>query len=195
VRIPSLTQHEAYLQGAYIGRSFDLGGQAGLVWGGDEIVGGSRHVGTSLRLKRVSEIVSDVIVEANGSFYEDLWVIGLAPSATLAFWPLSLTAGLSAQQFDADTLLAASLTSSLTFGSVSLWAGGKYGPEYRAAYLTQFAVFNAQERSLWTLLTGIRVQASAQTSLSLSYTWVRLRSSDGLQSAVHNLSLGTAFTL
>jgi len=195
MRIPGFTQHEAYLQAGYTGKHLDLGALGGWVWGGDEVVGGSRHAGASLRLKRIHEHLNEVLVEAYASFYRDLWVIGLAPSATLLFWPLSITAGISAQQFEAETLVAAALSSSLTLGSVSVWAGGKYGPEYRAAYLGQFAVFNAQERSLWSILAGMRLHTSAQTNLFVSYALVRLESSDGLKSAVHNLSLGTAFTL
>jgi len=196
VRIPGFIQHEIYLEAGYAGKHVDLLGQGALVWGGDAVVGGSRHVGTSLRLKYLSGIVSEVLIEATGNFYRDLWVIGLAPSATLTFGPVSITAGMSAQQFVHETLLSASLTASLGMGSsVSFWAGGKYGPEYRAAYLSQFAVFNAQERSTWAILAGARVRTSPQWAIFVNYAFLRLESPDGLESAVHNLSIGTAFTL
>jgi tetratricopeptide (TPR) repeat protein len=194
-RIPSFTQHEIYVEGGYIGKHVDLLGQAALVWGGDAVVGGSRHAGTSLRLKHLNNYVSEILVEATGSFYGDLWVISLAPSSTLMLGPLSFTAGISAQQFVHETLLAASLTTALTVGDVSLWVGGKYGPEYRAAYLSQFAVFNAQERSIWSASAGARVRTSAHWSLFANYSLLRLQSPDRLHSTVHNLSVGTAFTL
>jgi hypothetical protein len=136
-----------------------------------------------------------VLLEATGSFYGDLWVISLAPSSTLTVGPVSFTAGVSAEQFAHETLVSASLTSALTIGNFSFWAGGKYGPEYRAAYLSQFAVFNAQERSTWAVLAGARVRTAAQWSLFANYALLRLQSPDGWMSAVHNLSIGTAFNL
>ena len=148
-----------------------------------------------MRLKQLGAQLSEVLVEAAGSFYRDLWVVSLAPSATLAFWPLSVTAGGSVSRFADDTLLAASLTLALTFSDVSLWAGGKYGPEYRAAYLSQFAVFNAEERSLWAVLAGARWRTSTHWSVFVNYALLRLESPDHLQSTLHNLSLGAAFTL
>jgi hypothetical protein len=195
IRIPSFTQHEIYLEAGYAGKHLDILGQGALVWGGDAVVGGSRHVGISLRLKYLNKYLSEVLVEANGSYYRDLWVISLAPSSTLTLGPVSLTAGISYQQFAHETLLSASLTSALTVGPVSFWAGGKYGPEYRAAYLSQFAVFNAAERSNWAILAGARVRTAAQWAIFANYAFLRLEAPDGLLSGVHNLSVGTAFTL
>jgi hypothetical protein len=195
VRIPGLTQHEVYVETGYIGKRLDLLGQAGLVWGGDAIVGGSRHVGSTLRVKPWNEYLSEVSVDVTASFYHDLWVIGLATSATLTLGPLSLAAGVSAQQFEHERLVSASLTPTLTFGDVSFWIGGKYGPEYRAAYLSQFAVFNAADSSEWATLAGARIRTSAHWSLFLSYSLLGLESRDGVASALHSLSIGTAFTL
>jgi hypothetical protein len=194
-RIPSFTQHEIYVEAGYIGKTVDLLGQAALIWGGDAVVGGSRHVGTSLRFKRLNHHLGEVLIEATGSFYGDLWVIGLAPSSTLTFGPFSATAGVSAEQFAHETFISASLTSALVLGDFTVWAGGKYGPEYRAAYLSQFAVFNAQDRSRWAVLAGARVRTAAQWSVFANYALLRLESPDGLMSAVHSLSIGTAFTL
>ena len=195
VRIPSANQHEIYLEAGYLGEHLDLLGHGALVWGGLEVVGGSRHIGSSLRLKYLNDLVTEVLVEVSGSFYQDLWVLGLAPSTTLTLAPVSLTAGVSAQQFVHETLLSGTLTASLTLGNFSFWAGGKYGPEYRAAYMSQFAVFNAAERSTWAILAGARVRTAEQWSIFLSYALLNLQSPDGLQSKVHNLSVGTAFTL
>jgi hypothetical protein len=195
VRIPGFTQHEVYVNTGIIGKHVDLLGQGALIWGGDAVVGGSRHVGTTLRLKFSNEVLREVVVDATGSFYRDLWVISLAPSTTITWGHLSLTAGVSAQQFEHDTLVSASLTPALTFGDFSFWIGGKYGPEYRAAYLSQLAVFNAADRSLWAALAGARIRTSAQWSLFVSYALLGLESPDGLKSALHSLSVGTAYTL
>jgi hypothetical protein len=195
VRIPGFTQHEIYLEAGYAGKHFDILGQGALVWGGDQVVGGSRHVGSSLRLKYLNRFVSEVLVEVAGSYYHDLWVLSLAPSSTLTLGPVSLTAGVSAQQFAHETLVSGSLTAGLTVGLVSFWAGGKLGPEYRAVYLSQFAVFNAQERSNWAVLAGARVRLGPQWSIFANYAMLGLQSPDGLLSAVHNLSVGSAFTL
>ncbi|HET6339476.1 MAG TPA: tetratricopeptide repeat protein, partial [Polyangiales bacterium] len=120
-RIPSFTQHEIYVEAGYIGKTVDLLGQAALIWGGDAVVGGSRHVGTSLRFKRLNDHLGEVLIEATGSFYGDLWVIGLAPSSTLTFGQLSATAGVSAEQFAHETLISASLTSALVLGDFTVW--------------------------------------------------------------------------
>jgi hypothetical protein len=194
-RIPDFNQHEVYVEAGFIGKHVDVTGQAALVWGGDALVGGSKHVGTSVRFKRLNNYLSEVLVEATGSFYGDLWVIGLAPSATLTVGPLSFTAGVSAQQFVHETLVAASLTTALTIDDVSFWVGGKYGPEFRAAYLSQFAIFNAQERSTWAASAGARVRTGAHWSLFANYALLRLQSADGVMSFVHNLSIGSAFSL
>lgn len=193
-RIPGFSQHEAYVQSGYTGTSVDLLGQAALVWGGDTLLGSSRHVGALLRIRSIDDHVSSVLFEASGSFYPDLWVIGMTPSATVTFGLLSLTAGVAAQQFAHDTLFSASLSSTLVLGTVSVWAGGKLGPEYRAAYLSQFAVFNAEERSTWALSAGARLNISAQWSLHTNYALLHLQSPDGISSLLHNLNLSAAFS-
>jgi tetratricopeptide (TPR) repeat protein len=195
IRVPALTQHEVYLAAGLIGKHMDLLGQGALVWGGDAVVGGSRHVGSTLRLKYLTTMLSELAVDLTGSFYRDLWVIGMAPSATLTLGPLSLTAAISVEQFQHDTLLSASLTPALALGAVSFWISGKYGPEYRAAYLSQFAVFNAADRTLWALLPGARIRASTHWSLFASYALLRLESGDGLPSTLHSVSVGAIYTL
>jgi hypothetical protein len=194
-RIPGLTQHEAYVEAGFIGKHLDVLGQGALIWGGDAIVGGSRHVGSTLRIKSWSDYLSEVSVDVSGSFYRDLWVIGLATTATLTLGPLSLTGGVAAQQFEHARMISVSLTPSLVFGDVSFWIGGKYGPEYRAAYLSQFAVFNAADSSQWSVLSGVRIRTSEHWSVFLSYALLGLESPDGLASTLHSLAVGTAFAL
>ncbi len=194
-RIPGFTQHEVYVSAGVIGKHLDLVGQGALIWGGDAVVGGSRHVGATLRVRFSSAALSEVLVDATGSFYHDLWVAGLAPSATLAFGPLTLTAAVSAQQFEHETLVSGSLTPTLTLGDCSFWIGGKYGPEYRAAYLSQLAVFNAADRSLWAALAVVRVRTSPQGNVFVSYALLGLESPDGLESYLHSLTVGAAYAL
>src|SRR5205085_9406416 len=105
VRIPGFTQHEIYVETGVIGIHVDLLGQGSLIWSGDAVVCGSRHVGSTLRLKYLSHVLSELLVDVTGSFYHDLWVIGVAPSATITLGAFSLSAGVSVEQFQHDTLL------------------------------------------------------------------------------------------
>ncbi|HEY2733518.1 MAG TPA: tetratricopeptide repeat protein, partial [Polyangiales bacterium] len=109
-RVPGFTQHEVYAQAGYTSKELDILGQGAVVWSGDAVVGGSRHVGASLRRKYFGALPGNVFVEVSGSYYADLWVVRLAPSWTVTFDPISLTAGVAIEQFAHDTLASASLT-------------------------------------------------------------------------------------
>jgi hypothetical protein len=191
-RIPPLTQHEVYLSAGYTGKHVDLVAEGALIWGGDQIVGGSRHGGALLRWKYPTMHISEASVEAAGNFYSDLWMLSLAPSVTLTFGNFSLTANGMLQRFTDDTFASVSLTPSLTLGGISLWLGARYGIEYRTAYLSQFGVFNAQDRSPWAAFAGTRIQLDPAWALLVNYALLGLESRDGLRSTLHSLSAGPA---
>jgi hypothetical protein len=159
------------------------------------VVGGSRHIGLSARTKYGGTFAGDVFIEVSGSYYQDLWVVRVAPAWTLNLSPVALTASVAVERFAHDILGGASLTASLSLGSFSFWLNAKVGPEYRAAYLSQFGVFNAEDRSDWGGSAGARWRVDEHWALFVGYTLLRLRTSDGLLSELHNVNIGTVFTL
>jgi hypothetical protein len=194
-RIAGFSQHEAYLQAGYSSVSLEVLAHAALIWGGAAIDAGSLHGGLSLRLRNMPEFLDEVLNEAFVSRYQDLWVIKLSSAWRFLLGAFSLTPGLAVEQLARQALVSSSLTAALALGPISLWINGKYGSEYRSAYLSQFAVFNGEDRSVWSAGAGIRVSADQHWSFFASYAVIRLRSADGLSSALHILSVGTAYVL
>jgi hypothetical protein len=194
-RVPGFTQHEIYAQAGYVSPTLDILGHGALIWSGDAVVGGSRHLGASLRRKYAGAFPGDVFIEVSGSYYQDLWVARIAPAWTVALSPVALTASVAVERFAHEILGGASLTASLALGSLSCWVNAKVGPEYRAAYLSQFGVLNAEDRGLWGASAGARWRVDEHWALFVSYTLLRLRTSDGLLSELHNVNIGTVFTL
>jgi hypothetical protein len=194
-RVASLVQHEVYAQGGYTSPRLDLQATAAWIWGGDILVGSSRHAGAALRSRYLGRYPGNFLLETSASYYRDLWVVAFSPSWTQTLGPLSVTAGVSTQQFAHDTLLSASLWLGFGSGSASFSLGGRYGSEYRAAYLSQLSVFNAEERSIWAILANAGMRLSQHWTLFAGYGAIRLRSRDGLLSTLHSISTGTVFTL
>jgi len=192
-RVAGFVQHEIYGQAGFADERIEALAHAALIWSGD-IVGGSRHAGASLRLRYGGSLPGDVFVEASASYYRDLWAFRLAPSWTIIAGPWSLTLEVAGQHVDRQWLGAGSGSVTLTSGKFTFSLGGKLGAEYRAAYLYQTAVFNAADRSLWSVSAGTQLRIDATWSLFVSYIHVRLRSGDGLSSALHNLSLGSVLS-
>ena len=192
-RVAGFVQHEVYAQTGYVDEHIEALAHGALIWSGD-VVGGSRHAGASLRVRYGGGFSGDIFVEASGSYYRDLWAFRLAPSWTVLAGPWSLTLEAAAQRVAQEWLGAGSASVTLTSGPLTFSLGGKLGTEYRAAYLQQFAVFNAADRSLWSVSAGSQLRIDATWSLFVSYIHVRLRSADGWSSAVHNLSLGSALS-
>jgi hypothetical protein len=192
-RVAGFVQHEVYARTGYADAKLEALVHAALIWSGD-VVGGSRHAGASLRVRYGGSLPGDVLVEASGSYYRDLWAFRLAPSWTVLHGPWSLTLEAAAQRAASQFLFAGSVSVTLTSGKFTFSLGGKLGPEYRAAYLYQSAVFNAADRSLSSVSAGSQLRIDASWSLFVSYMWVRLRSGDGLSSALHNASLGSVFS-
>jgi hypothetical protein len=141
------------------------------------------------------QLVGELLLESSASFYRDLWVARLAPAWRLTVGTFSITPGFALQRFAQATLGSLSLVLAYTSKLWSIWLSGKYGSEYRAAYLAQFAIFNSEDRSAWAASAGLRLRAGGCCAVFASYALNRLKSPDGLLSELHLLSVGTAFIL
>ena len=75
-----------------------------LIWSGDAVVGGSRHIAASVREKYQGALAGDVFLEISASYFQDLWVVRVAPAWTVAFDPLTLTASVTVERFDHEDL-------------------------------------------------------------------------------------------
>jgi Tetratricopeptide repeat len=190
-RVAGYAQHEAHLEAGYTSERVDVLAHGALISSAGDVLSASRHVGLSGRLRYFGEL----LLELSGSFYQDLWVARLAPAWQLTWGVFSVTPGFALQRFARETLGSASLGAAFTWARWMLWINAKYGDEYRAAYLTQFAVVNSEDRTTWGVSAGLRVRFGERFALFGSYGFNRLKSPDGLRSDLHLLSVGTALTL
>ena len=106
---------------------------------------------------------------------------------------LSVTPGVSFEHYLQTNLVSGSIGAAYDFTHLSLSAGGKYGPEYRAAYLPRFAVFNSEDRSVWGAWASVRTNLSRHVSMFVTYIVNELSTPDKISSRVQLLSLGAAF--
>jgi tetratricopeptide (TPR) repeat protein len=194
-RVPGLNQHELYLQGGYNAANVSAMAHGALIWGGDAIVAGSLHGGLSLHVRYLEAALEEVVTDVTASHYQDLWVGRLSVAVRLAFGQFRVTPGIAIEQFAHRTMAAASTTGEVLWGTVSLWVSGKYGEEYRAAYLSQFAIFNSDEYSRWSMGAGVRFRQDQHWTWFAQYALIGTRSADGLNSALHILSVGSIYEL
>lgn len=190
-RVAGYAQHEGYAQLGYTSERFGVLAHGAVITSADGVLGGSRHLGASARWRSLGEL----LLELSGSFYDDRWVARLAPAFQLGAGDFLITPGFSLQRLTRETLGAVSLSVTLALNRWWLWFSGKYGEEYRAAYLSQFAVFNSEDRSEWGASAGLRVHVAECCAVLASYGFNRLKSADGVASDLHSLSVGTALTL
>ena len=79
--------------------------------------------------------------------------------------------------------------------ALTLWVGGKYGDEKRAAYLTVAYIYNSPATIPYGWWAGVTVRPGQKTALTLGYTYDRLVRSDtapAQNSLVHSLTLGVS---
>jgi tetratricopeptide (TPR) repeat protein len=190
-RIAGYVQHEGYAQAGYASEAFGALAHGAVIWSPDSALGTSRHVGLSARVRCLGEIS----LEMSGSFYQDLWVARIAPAWQLSFGAFRLTPGFALQRFARATRGSGSLAATVTWGRSLFWLSGKYGPEYRAAYLSQFVVVNSEDRSEWGTAAGLKISIIACFALFCGYAFNRFTSLDGLRSDLHLLNIGTVLTL
>lgn len=191
-RVAGVDQHELYAQAGISANSWLVLGHAAMVWSADPRSDGSVHAGLSARYASIGQLLTEVSAELTVSGYPDVW-IGRAASAwqfTVGSW--SITPGVGVTKHLLDYLTAVSLTLSKRFGVLSLWVSGKYGPEYRAAFLSQFALLNSEDRSVWSVSAGLRAMLPAGLALLAGYLFLGMRTPDMLPASMHLINVGTA---
>jgi opacity protein-like surface antigen len=135
----------------------------------------------------------DLELRATASFYDDLKVLRAEPS-----WRIPIALGLSirpgvAVEDAAGVVLATGLaTLSFDHRRFGLWVGGKYGDEVRPVLFAVPVVVDVVERIPYGAWAGVRVNASDDVRIHLSYAMDRLKQTDGTQTSAHTLSLGAA---
>ena len=142
--------------------------------------GTSHHVGASARYSRFG----DATLALSTSFFSDATVL----RAELA-WLLPLGRGFSLRpsavlqwartdQYGSGVVGGGGLTAAWTGARGGVFLGGKYGEEFRAAYLTRQLVMNIPERITWGAWAGGEVYAGRGVTLGLAYEYDRLRRTD-----------------
>ena len=192
-RVAGIDQHELYLQAGLVSGALMLQMHGATVWSADPTTDGSTHAGLSGRYLALGNVLEESALEVAISRYPDLWVGRVAVSGRLAFGTWSLTPGISILRVREETLTAGSLSLSKTFGVLTLWVTGKLGPEYRAAYLAQFALLNSEDRSVWSGGAGARARLSVSWSLLAGYFYLRMRTPDGFAASMHLVNVGIVY--
>jgi tetratricopeptide (TPR) repeat protein len=190
-RVADYAQHEGYFQLGYTRERFGVHAHGAWLSSADGGLGVSRHVGVSGRLHAMGELLCELFA----SSYRDAWVARIAAAWQLTSGSWTLTPGLALQRLARETLGSASLGAGFNADRWSVWIHGRYGTEYRAAYLTQFAVFNGDDRSRWAALVGLRLRVGTAGAVFMTYGFNRLKSPDGLSSDMHLLGAGTTWML
>jgi tetratricopeptide (TPR) repeat protein len=193
-RVADVSQHELYLQGGLISGAWLLQLHGAMVWSADPATDGSTHAGLLGRYLAYGSVLEESSLEVDVSRYPDLWVGRVAASLRLAFGTWSITPGISISRVRDEPLIAGSMSLAKTFGALTLWGSGKVGPEYRAAYLSQFALLNSEDRSVWSGGGGARARLTAAWSLLASYFYLRMRTPDALPASMHLINIGIVYS-
>lgn len=191
-RVAGYTQHEAYLHAGYAKDSLEVLAHAAYVWGGDALGTGSAHAGLTARVP-IADVLRDVNGQLTLSRYPDLWIVRVSVSTVFSLGRIQLVPEIAVEQVGHEALTSGALTASLALGNLTLWASGKIGEEYRAAFLSQFAVFNSEDRSLWSVAGGLRFGLSEHWALFGSYIHLRTRTRDEIASSVDIVGLGPLY--
>lgn len=193
-RVAELDQHELYVQAGAASESFLLLGHAAMVWSADPRSDGSVHAGLSARYSSSGDGLAEISGELTVSRYPDLWISRAASAWRFALGSWSITPGIAVMKHLADYLTAASLTLGKSFAALSLWVSGKYGPEYRAAFLSQFALLNSEDRSVWSIGAGLRAALTERLALLANYFFLVMRTPDKLPASMHLINVGAAIS-
>jgi tetratricopeptide (TPR) repeat protein len=192
-RVAQVKQHELYLQAGLANHELQLLAHGALVWSGDPQLDGSLHAGLSGRYYLLPRPLKQASLELTASRYPDGWVGRAATSWLFGFDVWNITGGVSLIRAQTQTLAAISLSLGIDIKALTVWIGGKYGQEYRAAYLSQFALLNSEDRSLWSFSGGTRFAMNEHWTLFGSYLYLRAQTPDGLLAGMHLANLGIAF--
>jgi hypothetical protein len=187
-RVANIDQHEGYLQAGYAGAMFGLSLHGAVLFAGYSTLGRSEHIGVAGRWTSHG----DALLELTASIYPDLLVTRAAAAWVVRLGRYRLIPGLSVEHFARETLLSGSFNASVDVLLFSVSVGGKYGPEYRAAYLSRSAVLNSEDRSEWGAWLSVRAGVSAHLDLFATFTVIELTSPDKIVSHVQLLGLGAS---
>lgn len=190
-RVDTVMQNEGYLQAGYAGERFGLSLHGALLFAGYSALGRSAHFAVAGRLTHFGSIA----LELSGSIYPDFFVTRIAPAWELSFGSLSVVPGIGFEHYLQKNLVSGSLGVGYKISRLSLSAGGKYGPEYRAAYLSSFAVFNSEDHSVWGAWALARANLSSHVNVFVTYAVNELDTPDKTPTRVQLLSLGAACNL
>ncbi len=193
---PFAGQHEVYLHAGYgvpfVGATLhyavvrDQGGLSTT----------SNHIGMGARISPLGHIFLDLAA----SFYSDATVFRVGPSWWVPLrFGLSLQPGLALQVAQGQVYFNYAFVAAFSRGRFSLWAGGKYGEEFRPAYLDATIIYNLSDKVLAGALGGASIKLGkwggpgkpGKSLLSLYYTYDCLRPSDGTADTnLHALTIG-----
>lgn len=193
-RVAELDQHELYAQAGASAGVLRVLGHAAMVWSADPRTDGSAHAGLSARYLSVGHALEEISLELIASRYPDLWIGRLGTTLRLVMGTWSVTPGVSLTKVQQEILSAFSVSLAKSFGALSLWASGKIGPEYRAAYLSQFALLNSEDRSVWSLGAGIRASLDSGWSSIVGYLFLNMRTPDSLAARMHLLNVSVVYS-
>ena len=193
-RVLGVDQHELYLQAGITHGVWLLQMHGAMVWSADPTTDGSTHAALSGRYLAFGNVLEEGTLELAASRYPDIWVGRVATSMRVALGTWSITPGVSISRVRDETLIAGSMSLAKTFGALTLWGSGKIGPEYRAAYLSQFALLNSEDRSVWSGGAGGRARLTRAWSLLAGYFYLRMRTPDGLAAGMHLLNTGIVYS-
>lgn len=193
-RVAEVDQHELYLQGGATAGPLRVLGHAAMVWSADPRTDGSAHGGLSGRYLSLGSAWEEFSLELTASRYPDLWVLRLAAALRIALGSWSVTPGIGVTKLQQEFLSAFSLSLAKSFGALSLWVAGKLGPEYRAAYLSQFALLNSEDRSVWSFSAGARASLDSAWSLLLGYFFLSMRTPDKLAARMHWMNVSIVYS-
>jgi tetratricopeptide (TPR) repeat protein len=193
--LAAFSQHEGYADFGLTTKSFDLVFHGALVADGTGTYGASPHVGLSGRVS----LQGDLRIDASASLYTDATVYRAAARFRLpVYGPFFVEPGIAGQDADGQAYATGSLSAILVWPSVSLWIGGKYGEEFRPAYLDAHVVYDIPEHIVFGAWAGARVHIIGKVGLEAAYAFDWLRQQDRLsppQSGAHAFALGPVVEL
>ena len=186
------SQHDLYLDLGYSARAAGFTLHYALISDGSGYSGITHHVGLTGRYSRGF----DALLNLSASIYQDTPVLRGELS-----WMIPIFGGFSARPSAAvqwtktDWFKTLGLTLLYSHRVFSLWLGGKFGDEQRAAYLNVAYIYDTPARIPYGVWAGAAVRPGRRFTLSLNYSYDRLVSTEknlSFDSPFHALTLGLA---
>jgi hypothetical protein len=165
-------QHEGYASLGWARRRVGVSLHYALVSDGSGYTGLSHHVGVSARWSPLGDGNLDGAASIYGS---EVVVRGDASWSFPLGHGFSVRPGIAVQWHPSEALPNGFVTLAWDRARGGVFAGGKYGEEYRPAYLSLGSIANLAERIEGGAWAGGRVQVG-RVALSATYVYQRLRS-------------------